>query len=99
MLARLLNVKQIFYSHVRQGETANLDPDELAVVEQGLLESGTVKYEKIFGCDSSPRSPNVRLCVRLSVRHTCYSCCNFSRTSAGLLQDFCRTFEGLLKNF
>ena len=48
MLARLLNVKQIFYSHVRQGETANLDPDELAVVEQGLLESGTVKYEKIF---------------------------------------------------
>ena len=84
MLARLLNVKQIFYSHVRQGETANLDPDELAVVEQGLLESGTVKYEKIFGCDSSPRSPN----VRLSVHHTCYSCCDFSRNSAGLLKDF-----------
>ena len=38
----------------------------------------------IFGCDSSPRSPNASPCVCLPVRHTCYNC-------TGLLKDFQRT--------
>ena len=46
----------------------------------------------IFGCDSSPRSPNVSLCV-------CVSVCLSVTLVTTVLQDFCRTSTGLLKDF
>ena len=48
--------------------------------------------------DSSPRSPNVSVCVCLSVT-LATTVQDFWRTSTGLLRDFWRTSEGLLQDF
>ena len=55
---------------------------------------------KFFGCDSSPRSPNVCLSVCVSVRPShflqlYYFLKDFCRTSEGLPKDFQRTSKGL----
>ena len=51
-----------------------------------------VRIRNIFGCDSSPRSPNVSVsvCVCVTLATTVL---DFCRTSAGFLQDFCRTLD------
>ena len=51
----------------------------------------------IFGCDSSPRSPKVSLCV--CVCHTCYNCTKALNFKVFRLKDLWRTSEGLLKDF
>ena len=66
-------------------------------------------FSSVFGCDSSPRSPNVILCVCLSVTLATtvlklktlkfLVLKDFWMTSEGHLKDFWRTSEWLLKDF
>ena len=49
-----------------------------------------------FGCDSSPRSPNVSLSV--CVYHTCYNCTKALNIKVFRLKDFQRTSKGLSKD-
>ena len=52
----------------------------------------------VYGCDSSLRSPNVCVCVRMSVT-LATAVQDFQRTSKGLPKDFQRTSKGLSKDF
>ena len=52
----------------------------------------------VFGCDSSPRSPNVSMCVCVSVGHTLYNCTKALNFKVFRLKDFRRTSKGLPKS-
>ena len=45
---------------------------------------GALVFHHLFGCDSSPRSPN----VSMSVCYTCYNCTKVLLWTSGLLKDF-----------
>ena len=65
---------------------------EESICQYGLLPT---EIATVFGCDSSPRSPN----VSVSVCHTCYNCTKALNFKVFRLKDFWRTSKGLPKDF